>query len=245
MAEISYDAAPVSIRSDLADAHRRVWRRMAAPGTWLTGRTRVAVAAETRNAPNCTLCRDRKEALSPYGVEGIHDHLSVLSAAAVEMIHRITTDPARLKRDWFQGLIDDGLPAEEYVEILGVICTTISVDTFAKALGMVPPALPEPTDGAPSKRRPDNATQGAAWVPWVAPEDAVGDDLETFGPEASNVRRALSLVPAEAHGFMELVAAQYLSADQMMDFDNEPRAISRQQIELIAGRVSAINQCAY
>ena len=73
----------------------------------------------------------------------------------------------------------------------------------------------------------------------------MGDDLNTFGPEASNVRRALSLVPNEAHSFMRLVAAQYLSAFQMKEFNNDSRAIMREQIELIAGRISAINQCAY
>ena len=34
------------------------------PGTWLTGAERVAIASETRNAPNCTLCKQRKDALS-------------------------------------------------------------------------------------------------------------------------------------------------------------------------------------
>ena len=31
----------------------------------------------------------------------------------------------------------------------------------------------------------------------------------------------------------------------MQDFSRTGRALDRQQIELIAGRVSAINQCAY
>jgi alkylhydroperoxidase family enzyme len=163
----------------------------------------------------------------------------------VELVHRVATDPGRLKQAWYQGLLDDGVTEEQYVEILGVVCSTVSVDTFAKAMGMATPTLPEPVAGAPTKVRPSHATQGAAWVPWIAREDAVGEDLKTFGPEGSNVRRALSLVPAEAHSFMGMVAVHYLSAAQMGDFDNDPRVIDRQQIELIAGRISAINQCAY
>jgi hypothetical protein len=37
----------------------------------------------------------------------------------------------------------------------------------------------------------------------------------------------------------------YLRGDQMRDFGTEYRAISHAQIEMIAGRVSALNQCLY
>jgi len=245
MTEPTYEYSPIQIRPDLTEAHQRLWQHIASPGTWCDGRTRVAIAAETRNAQTCALCHERKGALSPYSVGGKHNHSANLSDPIVEMVHRIVTDPARLRHAWYRDLLTNDITEEQYVEILGVLCTTISVDTFAWAMGLAPPELPEPISGTPSKVRPANVTQGAAWVPWIAGEHAAGDDLKTFGPEASNVRRALSLVPAEAHSFMRLVSAQYLSADQMLDFDHEPRAISRQQIELIAGRVSAINQCAY
>ena len=55
---VSYDDAPVPIRQDLIEAHQRSWQRIAAPGTWLTGATRVAIAREVRNAHQCgLLCR--------------------------------------------------------------------------------------------------------------------------------------------------------------------------------------------
>ena len=52
-------------------------------------------------------------------------------------------------------------------------------------------------------------------------------------------------MPAEAHGFMEMNEIHYLNGVQMRDFSTDYRAITRAQIELVAGRVSAINQCAY
>ena len=58
------------------------------------------------------------------------------------------------------------------------------------------------------------------------------------------VIRALSLVPAEVRAWSELSAAQYLSPEQMRSFDSI-RAIDRSQIELVAGRVSALNECFY
>ena len=61
----------------------------------------------------------------------------------------------------------------------------------------------------------------------------------------ANIRRALTLVPDEARSFFDVVSAQYLAGPQMTDFGNEFRAITHLQIELLAARVSALNQCTY
>lgn len=245
MSAIDYRDAPVPVRADIAAAHGRAWQRISRPGTWHSGETRIRIAAETRNARVCRLCAARKESLSPYGVEGEHDSLGGLPDATVEAIHRIATDPGRLTRKWYAGLLDEGLTPEAYVETVGVVCTTISVDTFAKAMGMDPLPLPEPVAGEPIRVRPASAGQGAAWVPWILPGNAAEDELDLFSPDHANIHRAMSLVPAEARGFFDLVETQYLRQKQMRDFDNEFRAITHAQIELIAGRISAINQCVY
>ena len=245
MSAFDYRDAPVPVREDIVAAHNRAWRRIARPGTWHSGEIRVRIAAETRNAKACRLCAARKEALSPYGVEGEHDCLGGLSDATVEAIHRIATDPGRLTRKWYESLLADGLTAEQYVETVGVVCTTISVDTFAGAMGMEPLPLPVPVAGEPIRVRPASAGQGAAWVPWIAPGDAAEDEDDLFSLAHANIHRAMSLVPAEARGFFDLVETQYLRRRQMRDFANEFRAITHAQIELIAGRISAINQCVY
>ena len=245
MADISYDAAPAVRRDELISQHRRTWQHIASPGSWLTGEQRVAVAAETRHAHTCTFCKNRKEALSPYAVKGTHDHLGVLPEITIDMIHRIVTDPARLSHAWFQTCLDGGLSEEEYVETLAVIASITVIDTFTKALGMALHPLPKAIAGAPGKKRPIRASQGAAWVSWIDKADVTDDDSRTFGPNATNVRRALSLVPTDAHRFMDLMAVHYLPENEKNDFDRDTRAIDRQQIELIAGRVSAINQCVY
>ncbi|MBT3534065.1 MAG: hypothetical protein HN478_09305, partial [Rhodospirillaceae bacterium] len=64
-------------------------------------------------------------------------------------------------------------------------------------------------------------------------------------PTAAHIYQAMSLVPASVKGFFDLVVNQYLPPQAMTDFDNEYRAINHAQIELVAGRVSAINQCVY
>ena len=245
MSELTYESSPIAVRQDLLAAHQATWRHIAAPGTWLTGAVRVAIAAEVRNARDCALCQKRKQALSPYAVDGTHDDLGDLPDTLVEVIHRIVTDPARLTPDWYGTMIESGLEATGYVETVAVICMTIAIDTFGRSMGMAPPVLPEPIAGSPTRIRPPEAKPGDAWVPWIAPGDAAAFADDVFGPEASNVQRALTLVPDECRAFFRIVGAQYLSRDQMRDFDNEYRAITHGQIELVAGRVSAINQCAY
>ena len=245
MTLLSYDAAPMVIRNDLTAQHQRTWRQIASPGIWLTGEQRIAVAEETRHARGCAFCHECKGSLSPHTVEGSHDHLGVLPKVTIDMIHRIVSDPARLTPAWFQACLDDGFSEEEYVETLSVVASITVIDTFTKAIGMRPHTLPAPIAGAPSMDRPSRVSKGVAWVSWIDKGDAVGDDLRTFGPNATNIRRALSLVPAAAHNYMDLMAVHYLPEDEKNNFDVNTRAINRQQIELIAGRVSAINQCVY
>ena len=83
----------------------------------------------------------------------------------------------------------------------------------------------------------------------LAPEDMTAAEacLENVyvSPDPTFIRRALSLVPGEACGLFDMVDAQYLPGAIMPDLATRHRAITRAQMELIAGRVSAINGCFY
>jgi hypothetical protein len=246
MADV-YQGAPLRVRDDLAAAHQRAWERLARPGTWWSGAERVAIAAETRHAPACALCQRRKAALSPEAVAGEHDRLGALPAAIVEIVHRVRTDPARLTRRWSEHLQRE-VGAERYVETVGIVATVVAIDTFGRGIGAAPRPLPAPVDGAPSRRRPIGAKPGEAWVPWLAPEDIGPEEAELYPParrSPANIYKAMSLVPAEVRGFFDLVEAQYLPGAVMRDFGREYRAITHAQIELLAARVSTLNQCLY
>jgi len=251
---ITYANSQVPVRSDIVDAHNIAWTRISRPGAWLDGATRVAVAAETRHAAACALCARRKAALSPFMIDGRHDSLGTLPECMVEQIHRIATDPGRLTRRWFESVIASGTSDVDYVETVGVVVTVISIDTFCRAIGVPLHPLPAPAPGEPHRRRPRTAHQrGEAWVPMIHPKDLEGDlDTEEervlaryWGGMLANIRRALSLVPEEAYAWFQLVETQYLPGKWMRDFANEYRAITHAQIELIAGRVSVINECFY
>ena len=248
MATISYAAASTPVRADLVEAHQKLWQKLAEPGTWWTGAERVAIAAEVRKAWTCTLCTDRKSALSPSAVDGEHDTHGVLPSAVVEMIHRVTTDPGRLSKDWYERLLADGVEDTHYVEALGVVVRTVSVDSFCRGLGIPPHPLPTPIPGEPSRRRPPQAQMDAAWVPMIPSGQETGPDADIYwGQPAPNVLRAMSLVPDEVRASIHtLIVTHYMEFAQTMDpTSNGGRAISRAQIELLASRVSALNQCFY
>lgn len=248
MPAFDYSASPDPIRDDLGLAHRAAWAHIAKPGTWLTSAERVAVAEETRRARGCALCARRKAALSPFADLESHAASAPLSGALVDAIHRVTTDASRLTQKWYAGLASQGVTEERYVEALGVAVIAISVDAFQRALGFALEPLPAPERGDPTRARPEGLVRSEAWVPMLDPERVGAAESDLFfkrGPlRAANVVRALTLVPNEARAWRALAAAQYLSLEGMARLDTG-RALDRAQMELVAGRVSALNACFY
>lgn len=247
MQAFRYDDAPYPIRTDIGEAHRAFWQRLAGPGSWWTGAERVAIAAESRLATSCPLCAARREALSPHAVDGEHAHAGALPAAAVDAVHRVVTDASRITRGWVEGLAAQGLAQPAYVELVGIVVAVFSIDEFHRALGLPLQPLPAARAGEPDRRLPDVLSEDIGWVPTVPPHGAVGREagLWPLGRSA-NVIRALTLVPQALRDWLELASAQYLSIEGMRNFVRDPaRAIDRKQMELVAARVSAVNGCYY
>jgi hypothetical protein len=242
-----YASSPIAIRGDLAAAHARAWERIGRPGTWWDATARVAIAAETRHASSCRLCRRRKEALSPAAIDGTHDSLGEVSEVVVEVVHRIRNDPGRLSERWYRGVIAGGLSEEQYVETVSVVAHIVAIDTMARGLDLDALPLPHPQAGVASQFRPVAAKLGGAWVPWLEPTDLSGAEADLYpsGRPAANIMKAMSLVPDEVKSFFDVASHQYQGPLEMRDFSREYRAISHSQIELLAARVSALNQCLY
>src|SRR5581483_1916099 len=241
----NYTGADVPIRSDLVATHRFLLDHIRSPGTWWTGTERVAIAAASRAAASCRLCRDRQGAVSPNAVRGRHDGTHELPEDVVDVVHRIRSDPARLSREWFDGVIAGGLDVGRYVELVGVTTMTAGMDYFARAIGIAPLPLPEPRGGEPSRQRPAAAKLEGAWVPMIAPENARGAEADLYGDGfVPNIMRALSLVPDEVRALQRSTNAHYVPVAQIPD-PTARRALDRAQMELLAARVSALNECFY
>ncbi len=189
--------------------------------------------------------RARKDALSPYAVPGTHEAVGRLDAAEVELVHRLTTDPGRIRRSWVKDVLAAGVSEEVYIEIVGVVCMVTVIDTFRRSLDLAPCALPAPAAGAPSGYRAPGARRHDAWISLVEPEDVVESDGDLYGGAASPVVKALSLVPEAKQAYWDLAEEHYLPGREMPNYATGIRAIDRMQMELVAGRVSALHQCVY
>ena len=244
---ISYEKSRVKVRSDIPEAETRAWERLAKPGTWWTGAERVAIAAEVRAARDCALCLERLEAVSPEAAQGQHDGPGTLPEPAIDVIHRLSTDPGRLAKSWFEKVQASGIDDGRYVEIVGVVTTVMSVDFFCRGLGVPLHPLPEPQPGEPSRYRPDAAKPDGAWIPMISAAEAMtGPEADLFGGRSrtGNVIRAMSLVPDEVRQLNDLSASHYLPIEDVGN-PRAHRALDRAQTELLAGRVSALNECFY
>lgn len=247
MTAFDYADAPFRIRPDIGEAHRTYWQTLAGAGSWWSGAERVAIAAESRHALDCAYCRARRAALSPYTLAGEHDHGGGLPARAVDAVHLIVTDQGRITRRWVDDNAANGLSKEAYVELVGVVVAVVSIDEFHRALGLPLEPLPEPRSGEISRYRPEVLADDVGFVPTIPPHGAVGREASLWpAGRTANVVRALTLVPDALRDWLALSAAQYLAVERMANFGrDEARSIDRMQIELVAGRVSAINECFY
>ena len=247
MNRIDYSDAPWPVREDFAACHNRYWQRLAAPGTWLTGAERVDIARETRQSQQCDLCRRRREALSPYTVEGVHETASALPDVTVEVIHRVTTDSERLTKSWFDGIMQQGLSPEKYIEIIGTLVSVFCIDEFCRCLGIPLHELPEPQPGEPGRYRPAEASYDRAWAPILPRRVDAGPDADLWEGEMHGfVIRALSLVPDEVRNLLDSSAAHYIKVHEVWNVTRSPQGtLTRPQTEIVAARVSALNGCFY
>jgi len=211
--------------------HNDLWLRLGSCGTWWTGPQRVAAMSEVRAAFECDLCSERSEALSPLMIEGVHDSVSELPPEAVDLVHRLTTDPGRLTQPWANTIIDV-LGEERYVEIVTIVCVQYVIESFARNLGLPLPDLPEAGDGIPNHVRPTDVGDVGAWV------------SQTVDKKLANVSRAASLVPDTEVLWRDLVQCHYSRGPQFAELVWD-RALARPQVELLASTVSALNECFY
>ena len=249
--EIRYEAP--GVRADLAAAHARYWRRLGRPGANWSGAERIAIAREARHASGCAFCRRLRAALSPHTESGAHDadpgSSDLLTTTAVDAVHRIVNDASRLTARWYEWTLAGGLTDGRYVELVGTVVSVLSIDSFCRAIGAPFHPLPEPEPGPASGYRPPTAAHdGGSWVPMV-PFDNAGTAEADLWPanRTGNVIRALSLAPDEVRTLHDLGGAHYIDHGLVRDpsASREGGALSRAQIELVAGRVSMLNDCFY
>ncbi len=222
--------------------HADELRSFARPGTWGTAAQRTAIAATARAA----LCEAGLQA--PVRGE-VPDAAVSLPPPATRLARDVALGASGIDRAYCGQAQSDGLTEGAYVEIVGVASRLANLDVFARGIGVAPRPLQDPVDDAkPSFERPAEARDEGfftATVPNYPDGGALAESL--YGRHyAGNILRSLSLVPGEARRVITLVGQQYFSGEKLMDFSPAPeRPLSRAQIELVATKVSAHNQCFY
>ena len=257
MSTFNFENSAFPVREDIGQAYRAFWQSLPRAGSWWTGEQRVAIAAESRAALTCDWCKERKAQLSPYQnrANRVHqtafgpqiDQSAPLSELAVDAVHRIITDQSRITQRYVDDNAEQGLSKGAYVELVGLVVAMFSIDEFHRALGLELEKLPAPVAGPITEYEPEHLSDDIGFVPTIPPDGAVGPEADLWpSGRTANVARALTLVPDALRDWQQLGAAQYLSFKQMENMGKEKdRSLNRMQIEMIAGRVSSINECFY
>ncbi|MEM7020260.1 MAG: alkylhydroperoxidase-related (seleno)protein [Pseudomonadota bacterium] len=216
-----------TVQAEFADS----WQQLRKPGAWWTAAERLAMIEEARHALQCSLCAERAQALSPNSVQGAHDHLGKLPEAAVDVIHRMRTDSGRLTHAWFDSIVPSQLSQEAYIEIVGTIGTSVVLDTWTMSTSGELQPLPQPQAGKPTNEASEPVVEDGAWVPILK----VSAEQRPMSP---NIMRSMALVPNIRMLFMKTFGQHYMLSGMKL-------SLARTQIELIAARMSALNQCYY
>ena len=236
-AHFTYANASWPILERIREAHIRSWERLASAGDWWTGAERISIAAECRRASALV------DNLSDPGPGP-----APLPEAAVFAVHKLIGDLPNVTREWYEETINaDGMSDAHYIELLGVLVHVWSVDEFHRALSIDLEPLPDPIPGQPTRIRPSGARPNGSWPPTMLVEDLDDREADIYEGQsrASNVRAAMSLHPDSVRWLSDLFDAHYLSWVEI-GAEQEPfRVLTRPQRELVAARVSALNECFY
>lgn len=236
-----YRDSEYSVSEEVATVHASHLEQLGEAGAWGTGAQRIAVAQEARQAGY-----DAGVLEVPAEPGGSSE--AKLPEAARRFIRKLAVSPKDISKDDYDAVRRGGLGDAEYVEIVGIVSRLTDLDVFARGIGVPLRPLPEPRAGQPSRHRPEAAKQELAWVPSVPnpPEGgALADELYR-GKPTPYIVRGLSLVPDEVRRLLELERVQYIPPRQILNLDAEVEGLlTRAQIEVIAGRVSAINECFF
>jgi hypothetical protein len=223
----------VSVREDLAEAHRLAWEHLAASGSWFTGAQRVELAH------TAMLALGDSDPLPPWVCVSTSGRLGdspVAPAAAHDFAYRLARHAGTITRDVY-GSVSRDTGELPFVEVCAIVSTVAAVWHFCRNIGVVLPQLPAVVDGAPTGERPEQVVAAELnWVPVAAPAD-----------QTAAVVQAYTAVPGEQFNTWRMADAQYMPNLDMVNpaWTRRTDGLSRAQMELVAARVTKLRECFY
>ena len=195
----------MSVREDLADAHRLAWEHVAAPGSWWTGAERVELAA------TALVAIADVDPVPPWVGVASTGRLGpglIAPATAHDVAYRLARHAGTMTGDVYRAAADE-LGELPYVELCAIVSTVAAVAHFCRNIGVSVPPLPAPAGGRPTRRRPGQLARARYnWVPVAEPAD-----------EVAAVLQAYTAVPGEQLNTWRMADAQYMPPAAMVDPD--------------------------
>ncbi len=236
-----YDDCAYPVREDLDAAHDRQFELFAQAGTWGTAAQRLAVISEARKAG---IDAGLLEAPEDGGAEPTVD----LPQAVRDIIRVIAASPKDFDKSTYEAARAAGLSDPEFAELVAIVSFVVDLDVYARGIGVPLRPFREPQAGAPSREVPDEAVPEQAFIPTIPNVPDCGDfGTELYGGHFKPyIMRALSLVPDEYRAHVALETAQYNPLPKVPQVEYcHHDGLTRPQVEVVAGRVSALNDCFY
>lgn len=232
----NYAASDYPVSESLEATHDAALASLVDSGSWWSGEDRRAIAEVARSSR------------AAAGLQsGPVDATGGLATHVVELASKLAVSPRELELADFESFTKGG-SVGEYVETVGVVAVVTNLDIFSRGIGLPPAPLAAGDGRAPTAALPKAAREEGAWVPTVPCGIRGGEEGRSLYGEGMQpfIYRALSIAPKDAATNMALGDAQYLPIDRFAEYaySHHP-ALSRPQVELVAGRVSAVNECFY
>ena len=223
---MEFTALSSFVNKEIVDAFKIVWDNLGAPGAWWTGSQRIAIANKVRTSEPRPLW-DR-----PPSINELSDETDgVLTFFELGVVERVTVQPSSISLEIYERIVER-MGEDKYAELASVVSQVVPIDHLHDALGLEKENLPVPIGGDISRARPDGLVDGVGFLPTLPTEGL------------PHVAVALSLALADNARRMLLVRAMY-SGESFDEMEWTHRSLSRPQIELVAARTSALNECFY
>jgi hypothetical protein len=235
-----YNDSEIPVREALAEAHAAQFERFGQAGTWGTAAQRLAVISQARQAGiEAGMLEMPKDGGAVSDVELPEDVRAI--------IHCLAVSPKDFDMDTYQQARRAGLSDPEFAEMVAIVSFIVNLDVYARGIGVPLRPFVKPQSDNPTRELPVEAVLERAFVPTIPnPPEGGAIAKELYGSFKPYIMRALSIVPDEFRAHLELEQAQYILLPRIMDFDyNHHEGLTRPQVEVVAGRVSAINDCFY
>ena len=223
---MEFHALSSHVDKEILSSFKIVWDHLGRSGAWWTGPQRIAIAQHIRNSAPRPLWD------KPPSIETLPDELvGELTIFERGVVERVTVEPSSIDIGAYQHILER-MGEDKYAELAAIVSQVVPIDHLHDALGIEREELPEAAEGPITMERPKGLVTNIGFLPTLPAEGL------------PHVAVALSLSLADNARRMLLVRSMYSGQtfDQMIWTH---RSLSRPQVELVAARTSALNECFY